>query len=358
MCILSAALSAQYHDKDLNWKSISEFKIYGSLNSFEDGTIGRFPDSLQKKVRPPLWKLSKNTAGFYLKIKTDAPFIKVSYRPLAALSFSHMPTTGVSGVDLYVKTKDGFNWVRGAYAFSQTVDYTYAYMELSEGSHEFWLYLPLYQSIADFKVGIPKDYTFEPIGESSNLHPIIVYGTSIAQGACASRSGMAWSNILGRQTSYPVVNMGFSGNGRLEPQVIDYISSAKASVFILDCMANFTNGQGMNPEKAQERLIASITALKERQPNTPILMVEHAGYGDGAVVKHRYKTYSELNSVTQRVYAALKPTYDDLYLLTKDQIGLTSDSFVDGTHPNDHGMIQYAAAYKKALDKILSEKKG
>lgn len=338
---------------ELNWKSIADFNVFGSLNTFEDGKIRRFPDSLQEKLRPPLWKLSENTAGFYLKLKTNAPFIEVQYRPLGELSFPHMPATGVSGVDLYVKTKDGFNWVRGNYNFSQTVSYSFSNMELSEGKHEFWLYLPLFQSIADFRVGIPKDYSFEPIVESSNLDPIIVYGTSIAQGACASRAGMAWSNILGRKTPYPVVNMGFSGNGRLEPTVIDYISKVKASVFVLDCMANFTSGQNMNPNLAHERLKASITFLKRRHPETPILIVQHAGYADGAIQKHRLVTYSVLNKVTQAVYLELKSTYDGLYILTKDQIGLTSESFVDGTHPNDHGMIQYAKAYKEALDQIL-----
>lgn len=351
--LCTSLLSAQHKDDDLNWKSISEFKVYGSLNTFEDGVVRRFPDSLKNQVRERLWKLSEQTAGFYLKFKTDAPYIKVSYTPGGDLSFPHMPATGVSGVDLYVKNDQGFDWVRGGYSFGETVSYTFSHIKLAEGKHEFWLYLPLYQSIADFKVGIPNTYSLDPIRKTGDKAPIIVYGTSIAQGACATRSGMAWTNILGRKLSYPVVNLGFSGNGRLEPEVIDYIAQFKASAFVLDCMPNFTSGQGLNPKEARARLTASITTLKKSHPHTPILIVEHSGYSDGTVQTHRLDTYSQLNEATQAVFENLKGTYDGLYLLTKEEIGLTSQSYVDGTHPNDHGMVQYAKAYEKALKEFL-----
>ncbi|WP_417359308.1 SGNH/GDSL hydrolase family protein [Galbibacter sp.] len=351
--LCTSALSAQHKDEDLNWKSISEFKVFGSLNTFDNGAVRRFPDSLHKDLRERLWNLSGNTAGFYIKFKTDSPFIKVSYTPSGELSFPHMPATGVSGVDLYLKTDQGFDWVRGGYSFGKTVNYTFSHIKLADGKHEFWLYLPLYQSIADFKVGTPKAYSLVPIRESGDQNPIIVYGTSIAQGACASRAGMAWTNILGRKLPYPVVNLGFSGNGRLETEVIDYMANFKASAFVLDCMPNFTSGQGLSPEAAIARLTASITTLKKSHPNTPILIVEHAGYSDGEVQINRYHTYNQLNKATKEVYNQLKSTYDGLYLLTKEEIGLTSDSFVDGTHPNDHGMLQYAQAYEKALNELL-----
>lgn len=266
-----------------------------------------------------------------------------------------MPATGVSGVDLYLKQGNRFDWIRGNYSFGELVSYSFSGMQLPEGSYEFWLYLPLFQSIKDFKIGIPESFTISPIDEDSEHDPIIAYGTSIAQGACASRAGMAWSNILGRQLCYPVVNLGFSGNGRLESEVIDYIAQFKASVFVLDCMANFTSGQGLDPLAARERLIQSIISLKQRHPETPILIVEHAGYSDGVIQKHRFTTYNELNKVSREVYLKLKNNYEGLYLLTKQQIGLTADSFVDGTHPNDHGMLQYAKAYEKALTAILNK---
>ena len=45
------------------------------------------------------------------------------------------------------------------------------------------------------------------------------YGTSITQGGCACRPGMAYTNILSRQFNVEVINLGFSGSGRGEPEV-------------------------------------------------------------------------------------------------------------------------------------------
>ena len=44
-------------------------------------------------------------------------------------------------------------------------------------------------------------------------------------GACASRPGMSISSILGRRLNRPVVNLGFSGNGKMEIPVADLIGS-------------------------------------------------------------------------------------------------------------------------------------
>lgn len=40
-----------------------------------------------------------------------------------------------------------------------------------------------------------------------------------------------------------------------------------------------------------------------------------------------------------------------IFLLRLEELGLDEDDFVDGTHPNDRGMMKYATAYhQKILD--------
>src|SRR5256885_13140974 len=51
----------------------------------------------------------------------------------------------------------------------------------------------------------------------TTLFRSVFYGTSITQGGCASRPGMVHTAILGRRFDVPVVNLGFSGNGTLDP---------------------------------------------------------------------------------------------------------------------------------------------
>ncbi|WP_373517426.1 SGNH/GDSL hydrolase family protein [Pricia sp.] len=40
-------------------------------------------------------------------------------------------------------------------------------------------------------------------------------------------------------------------------------------------------------------------------------------------------------------------------MLSKAEISLSNDAFVDGTHPTDLGMEQYAGAYKKILKPLV-----
>src|SRR5690606_5312217 len=105
--------------------------------------------------------------------------------------------------------------------------------------------------------------------------PVIVYGTSIAQGGCASRPGMAWTAILERKLGIPMINLGFSGNGQLEKELIDLIAEIDASVFVLDCLPNLG---GFKPEEVNKRILASVNTLREKHPKTPIILTDHAGF--------------------------------------------------------------------------------
>ncbi|MNY72400.1 hypothetical protein D3C86_2109530 [compost metagenome] len=42
----------------------------------------------------------------------------------------------------------------------------------------------------------------------------------------------------------------------------------------------------------------------------------------------------------------------NIYLLTKAEINQDVNTMVDGTHPNDIGMMRYAEAYEKIIRKI------
>ena len=109
--------------------------------------------------------------------------------------------------------------------------------------------------------------------------PIILYGTSIAQGACASRPAMAWGTILQRSLDYPLINLGFSGNGKLAKEVLQFIGETDARLYILDCMPNLPN---QKEEDITALAIAAVKQLREKH-SAPILLIEHGGYSNIAV---------------------------------------------------------------------------
>ena len=78
-----------------------------------------------------------------------------------------------------------------------------------------------------------KGHSFNPLNPRQEK-PILFYGTSIMQGACASRPGLAIPAILGRRLKRPTINLGFSGNGIMEPEIASLLAEQDPCVFVID----------------------------------------------------------------------------------------------------------------------------
>jgi hypothetical protein len=313
----------------------------------------RLPDDAESKVRKAVWGLSRHAAGVKLRFKTNAEEIKVRYVVSGRQEMPHMPATGVSGLDLYQTKNDQWIWVRGNYYFADTIQYTYPILTDDKGEKEYDLYLPLYNEVTYLEVGVDRNADFSFIEKSDTELPVVVYGTSIAQGGCASRPGMAWTAILERKINKPMINLGFSGNGQLEAPIIDYMSTIESSLYILDCLPNLVRDTFSKGEVIR-RIIYSVKKLKENKPNTPILLVEHAGYTDELINKERREGYQSRNEWSKEAYSQLiQEGIEDLYYLEKEAIGLSMDGTMDGTHPSDLGMDQYARGYALILGDIF-----
>lgn len=350
--LIISGTSAQ-ESTDYIWYDLAKVYKYGKVSQNTQNPFQRFPDSMQKAVRPEVWSLSLNPAGVTIKFQTQADQIIIKYKVKGKLAFPHMPATGVSGIDLYLK-KDKWQWVKGIYHFSDTISYSYQVANSSGKLNEFMLYLPLYVTVEGMQIGVSQSNGIN-IQKSEPSIPIIIYGTSITQGACASRPGNAWTNKLGRKTGIPILNFGFSGNGWLEPEILEYLVQQPARAFILDCLANFDR-PSLGPDEAYKRLIYSVEKIRAIHPNTPIIFTDHAGYGDADIDSHRKHAVDHLNKANHKAYESLLAKGDqNLYLLTQQEIGLETRDFVDGLHPTDGGMEKYAAAYFNLLSEIFNK---
>lgn len=337
------------------WINIGDMKLEGRTKSTTENSFQRLPDSMKNNVRERVWELSENPAGVSLNFISDASEIIVKYQVEGVQSFPHMPATGVSGVDMYSRTgTDKWQWVRGNFHFGDTISYRFQFSNSEEilQKKELLLYLPLYASVKWMEVGIDEESEFS-LMPAAKEKPIVVYGTSITQGACATRPGTAWVNMLSRDLDIPFVNLGFSGNGRLETELIEYISKTPAQMYIFDCLANFTS-QELNPEKLKERTIDAVTSIRKSDPEIPILLTDHAGYPHGDVYHPSKVMYEALNAANLEAFEILKANgVDNIHLLLFENLDLSQDAFVDGIHPNDLGMRKYATAYYEKISSIL-----
>jgi lysophospholipase L1-like esterase len=323
----------------------------------------RLPLKAKTEVREAVWNLSKYTAGIKIRFRTTAGEIKIRYKVNGALNMPHMPTTGVSGVDLYAKNSDGgWLWCKGRYTFGDTILYNFTSITPDKQyghnkGQEYHLYLPLYNSVEWLEIGVTGDVLFEPLPVRKEK-PIVVYGTSIAQGGCASRPGMAWTNILERKMDRTLINLAFSGNGRLEDEIIQLLTEIDAKVYVLDCLPNLTLGKVYTAEEVKRRILDSVQLLRKKS-QAPVLLVEHAGYGDASSNNNTKESIALLNKTMQEAFAQLKAEgIQNLFLLGQKELGLDFEDFVDGTHPTDLGMQKYALAYEKKLRQILYEPVG
>ena len=322
----------------------------------------RLPAKAESTVRDAVWNLSKHTAGLKIRFRTNASEIKVKYQVGGNLNMPHMPSTGVSGLDLYAKNADGeWIWCRGHYSFGDTITYEFSNITPNDQYHqmgrEYHLYLPLYNSVKWLEIGVSDDALFEPIPLRKEK-PIVVYGTSIAQGGCASRPGMAWTSILERKMDNPLINLAFSGNGRLEDEVAELISEIDAKVYILDCLPNLTLGEKYSENDVYQKVMNTVKILRTKS-SAPILSVEHAGYGFESSNKVQKENTKKLNAAQAKAFADLMTAgYTNISVLTQKELNLDFDSYVDGVHPTDRGMEQYALAYEKKLREFLNEPKG
>ncbi len=323
------------------WHDCQQIGVEGKGWTDTLSPYDRLPAKAQGKAPASVWGLSHCSAGLCVRFTTDAPSIQVRWTLLGGgvSALPHMPATGVSGVDFYAKTKDGrWEFVGNGRpeAATNRVSFTVPPGE------QYIVYLPLYTGVKSVEFGIPEGRKIAACAASSQPRkPIVIYGTSITHGGCASRPGMAWTSIVGRQLDTPVINLGFSGSGKMEPEMADLLAELDPSVYVLDCVANMT------PEMVAERIVPFVEKLHASHPNVPILLAEDSSFRNQCPTpKGRI-----LREVYQKLTAAgVKNIH---FLASKDMLGTDTEGTVDGCHPNDLGMLRLANAFTQALRSIL-----
>lgn len=321
-------------------------------------TYARLPLKAKNLVNKAVWNLSQQSAGLSIAFYSNSPEIKIKYTVTGGRSMAHMPATGVSGVDLYATDRNGRSrWCAAKYSLGDTLVYTYdglTYEDASNKGYEYTLFLPLYNSVSFLEIGVKDNasISFIPVSEEK---PLVVYGTSIAQGACASRPGMAWINIINRTMEHPVVNLGFSGSGKLEKELFELLAETDAKLYIIDCMPNMISPA--DTAVIAERILTGIKTLRTRN-QAPVLLVEHSGYMNEYTSDRAEASYKASNRQLRKAYNTLMQQESDIYYLTKEEIGLSMDAMVEGVHPSDLGMQQYADSYVKKIREILKEETG
>jgi hypothetical protein len=345
------------------WKYVDSESLRIINKGFNDSerTYSRFPKWLKDSVREALWQRQEESAGMGIRFATNSSRIGARYHLLRNGHMLHMADTGLKGSDLYILEGDSVwrhvNTNRPAVnnPEEKKCETTYVSNLDTTAMREYMIYLPLYDGVLDFEVKVDSTATITK-GNPEVISPkgrILCYGTSIMQGGCASRTGMASSNILSRRLNREVINLGFSGQGKMDFPVARAIAQVPdLELIILDPVPNCT-------EMMCDTLTYDfVKIIREARPDVPILMVEGPIYPYA-----RYDSYfgdylPKKNKAYRRNYERLKAENpDNLYYIDSINLdGPEDDGTVDGIHLTDLGFVHYADKLYPVIVEILNSK--
>ncbi len=340
----------QDQGKKIVWHDVKDWGVEGKGWNDTAKFFDRLPARAEGKVRTPVWNLSRHSAGMSVRFTTDATSIHVDYKVTSSsLSMPHMPATGVSGFDLYGQDEKGdWKWIAVVKPTKQAAQVNLI-TGLIPGKRNYMIYLPLYNGTEFLKVGVPEGNVFEPI-EPRQEKPVLFYGTSITHGACASRPGMPHPSILGRRLNLPILNLGFSGNGKMEPEVGEFLAELDPAVYVLDCLPNMVG------EEVAARAENMVKQLRAARPETPIVMVEDRTYASAPFLQSQQDRHAGSRKAYQAAYQSLLASGAKslFYIDGNSLLGEDRDDTTDGSHPSDLGFFRHAEAMEPVLRKALN----
>jgi len=328
----------------LTGKAKTTDSIYRRVDSTD--AIG-FPQAVKN--------LAKHSAGIAVLFETNSSIIRAKWKLPAEVYMHNMTPIAHSGLDLYC-FKDGKWQYVSVGKPAKGTDQNQLIVQNMDGSmKQFMLYLPLYNGIGELQIGVHNNATInKPAQPAINkAKRIVVYGSSIVQGASASRPGMAYPAILQRKTGYDVINLGFSGSAKMEPELATYIATVQADCYVLDCIPN------PSPEQIRDRSHYFIKYIREHQPNTPIVLVETVFRQNGLFDQQIGANVRRQNEEIKKVYERLKQEgVKNIFYIGSDKlIGDDHEATIDGVHLTDLGFTRIADAILPAIKKAMNEKK-
>ncbi len=305
-------------------------------DSLKENRYDRLPASYKEIVREPVWDLSKHSSGLSIRFLSNSSVITAKWEVLNNLSMDHMPDTGIKGVDLYFKDNDEWQYINTGVPVGFNNEYKLV-ENMDNELREYKVFLPLYDGIKNIEIGVDSlSYVKKP--KSNEKKPIVFYGTSITQGASASRPGMAHTNIISRQLDRDVINFGFSGNGRMEEPIANLISDSNPIFYVIECMPN------MYPNLVSSNTIPLIDNIRSKDPNTPIILVDLFTSPLTELDKNAIKGTSEMNNALKTQYdKMINNGYNNIfYLETQSALGNDFEGTIDAVHFTDLGFIRYS----------------
>lgn len=341
--------------QNMVYTDASEFPLYGQISDQVNSRYERLPSYLEGVSREAVWKRGRCSSGLYIRFRSDATSVGVRWTSTFDADQNHMTDTGTRGLDLYALVDGQWRAVAPARPSAKGPYECVIIRNMAPEEREFMLYLSLYDGVQSLEIGVNEGAIIgqpEVPGPSVDK-PVVMYGTSILQGGCASRPGMAYTNILSRRLDRVVYNLGFSGNARLDLEIAKLMVSVEdPGAFVLDCVPNSTE------QMIQERGEKFFRILRDTHPDVPVIFVEDPVFPRAAFDTLLSEEVAGRNRKWSELFRKLKKSGEKniYYVSSKNMLGDDGEATVDGGHFTDAGNLRYVDNIMPVLKKALKNR--
>ena len=333
--------NTKIQEKNLVFKNIDDdpFEILGVKR---DGDIYvRMDLDVAKAVNQSVYDLAKHTSGGRVRFLTDSKFVALSCKVPKVTTMWRMARAGQSGFDLFAD---------GVFAFCLAADSDT--IEEFEGIHyfpdkkmrEIVINFPLYNTVNNLYIGLEDGAEIQKCPAYEKR--VVFYGSSITQGACASRPGNSYAAITARSLGWDLLNLGFSGNAKGEAEMAHYIKNLKMDVFVCDYDHNTPDSTHL--EKTHKPFFDIIRAAN---PALPVVFMTRPDFHNGSREDNIKRKAAVFNTFTQAAAAGDKNVYFIDGNSLWGEYGYDCCT-TDGCHPTDLGMWRMAETVKNTLRRI------
>lgn len=333
------------------------FEVRGLIKpTSEDEPFKRMPSDVAESVSKKVFALHTHTSGGRVRFATDSGFIGIQVEYASPLTHvSHMTLCAHGGFDLYARIDGEERHIHSFLPFQNTKDTLMLRYECHPcGMRDYTLNLPLYSSIKKLKIILKKNASVSAPRPYKIDLPVVFYGSSITQGACASRPGTCYQALASRRFDFDYINLGFSGSARGEEEMARYIATLPMSAFVYDYDHNAPSVDHL--EKTHERMF---NIIREANPQLPIICMPSPHSLTTKTVRTltpeiaRARREVIIKTVENAKAKGDKNVYFADVSAELEKPGIRDNVSGDCLHPNDLGFFFMADALAKELEKIF-----
>ncbi len=324
---------------------VAPVSVHGLYDVAPDHPYRRIPVEVAEATSPGVAYLAHHSAGGRIRFATDATMVSIRAKIKPDGPHADHALLMEAGFDLYLDAENSSRHL-GCFKFplGQIADYE-ASLPLPAGYKELTINMPLYGEVLSLSIGLDESACVKAHRPYRHELPVVFYGSSITQGACAPRPGQSYQNILCRRFDCEYTNLGFSGNAKAEDAIVNYMAGLPMCAFVSDYDHN---------APTVEHLIAThhkmYQAIRASHPDIPYFMLTKPDF---------YFTPDNIarrDAVMDSYLAARRAGDQNVHFIDGSSFFAfdeREECTVDNCHPNARGFARMAEVIGNVMARVM-----